>query len=359
MSKDKHIKFNVIIGNPPYQEETSEGSKRNGQKSVKNIFQYFQEQTDGIADEYTYLIYPGGRWIQQAGKGMQKFGLNQINDPHLKAVNFFPNASDVFENVRIPDGISTVLKDMSKNTQDFKYIYNRYGKRKAISLNSPGAQILPLDPDDLTLVDKISDFVKKYKLDYLHNYILPRSLFGIESTFVEDNSNMIHPFSNSFDESKYLKLFSNDKAGKAGRAKWFLVDKNAVKKNRQFIDQYQVVVSSASPGGQRYSNQIAIMDNKSVFGRTRLALRSFKTLKEAQNFLKYAESKVIKYTFLLTDDRLSSLAKWVPDILNYSDNSKLINFSQNIDIQLCNLIGISKAEFNYMLNRLKDPGGDK
>lgn len=282
MSKNKHVKFDVIIGNPPYQEETSEGSKRNGQKSVKNIFQYFQEQTDGIADEYTSLIYPGGRWIQQSGKGLKKFGLKQINDPHLTTIKFFPNANDIFDNVEISDGISVVLKDMHKTTPRFKYVYDQDGTSKSVELNSPESQILPLNPDDLKIIDKISKFVKENKLNYLHDAILPRSLFGIESTFVEDHPSMVYPFSKDFDSSKYLKLFSNDRAGKAGRSKWFLVDKDVITKSKEYINQYQVVVSSASAGGQKRDSQAKIMDNYSVFGRSRLALRSFNTLQEAK-----------------------------------------------------------------------------
>lgn len=75
--EDKKFKFDVVIGNPPYQEETSEGSSKNGQKSVKNIFQLFQEQAELVTKDDISLIYPGGRWIHQSGKGMAKFGLKQ------------------------------------------------------------------------------------------------------------------------------------------------------------------------------------------------------------------------------------------------------------------------------------------
>lgn len=352
--QEKHRKFDVIIGNPPYQEETSGASERNGQKSVKNIFQLFQEQADHLATEYVSMIYPGGRWIQQSGKGMKNFGLKQINDPHLEKVTFYPDANEIFDKVGISDGISIVVKDMHKTTPGFKYVYSENGKSKEFNLDNPGEQILPLDPDDLSLVNKIAVFIKKNSLKYLHDAILPRSLFDIESSFVEDNPDKIHPFTEKFDETKYVKLFSNDKAGKAGRATWFLVDLDAIQKNRKYISQYQVVVSSANAGGQKRDNQISIMDNHSAFGRSRVALRSFNTLKEAQNFMKYANSKVIKYTFLLTDEALSSLAKWVPDVLDYSDNNKLIDFSENIDAQLCDLIGFDKDDYKYIVKRVNN-----
>ena len=350
---NKKFKFDVVIGNPPYQEETSEVSKKNGQKSVKNIFQLFQEQADKVTREVISLIYPGGRWIQQSGKGMKKFGLNQINDPHLKGVTFYPDANEIFDKVGIADGISIVVKDMNKTTPGFKYVYSKLGKIKSINLDNPGEQILPLNPTDLSMVTKLSSFVRKYSLHYLHDAILPRSLFGIESSFVEDHPNKIKPIQKNFDRQKYVKLFSNDKAGKSGRAKWFLVDLDAIQKGKEYINQYQVVVSSANAGGQKRDNQIAIMDNHSAFGRSRVALGSFDTLIEAENFMKYCQSKVIRYAFLLTDEALSSLAKWVPDILDYSDSNKIINFDESIDQQLCNLIGFSQEEFKYINDRVK------
>lgn len=75
------MKFDFVIGNPPYQEETTqEASKTNGQTPKKNIFHYFQMAADRIAGEATVMIYPAGRWIHRSGKGMEDFGLQQIND---------------------------------------------------------------------------------------------------------------------------------------------------------------------------------------------------------------------------------------------------------------------------------------
>ena len=50
-----------------------------------------------------------------------------------------------------------------------------------------------------------------------------------------------------------------------------------ITQNVKYIDEFQVVVSSANAGGQKRSNQIAILDNHSAFGRSRVALKTFKT----------------------------------------------------------------------------------
>lgn len=100
------------------------------------------------------------------------------------------------------------------------------------------------------------------------------------------------------------------------------------------MNKWKVIVSSANAGGQKRSNQIAIIDNHSAFGRSRVALKTFETEKEAKNFFKYATSDVIRFAFLLTDESLTSLAKKVPDLLDYSDENGIIDYNGNINNQL-------------------------
>ena len=81
--------WSFVCGNPPFQKESeSAQSTSNGQKPMTNIFQYFQEQADELADEASVLVYPGGRWIHQSGKGVKEFGRKQINDPALSTLLF-------------------------------------------------------------------------------------------------------------------------------------------------------------------------------------------------------------------------------------------------------------------------------
>lgn len=112
-------------------------------------------------------------------------------------------------------------------------------------------------------------------------------------------------------------------------------------------------------GGQKRDNQLEIIDNHSAFGRSRLALRSFDTYKEAKNFFDYVSSYFIRFAFLLTDEALTSLGKEVPDLQDYTDNNSLIDFGEDIDRQLCHLFNISDDEFEYMRNRVKSLRGEE
>lgn len=346
------MKFDFVIGNPPYQQESeNSNSKTNGQKPMTNIFQYFQEQADEISNESSVMIYPGGRWIHQSGKGVKDFGKKQINDKTLSTVEFYPDASDVFGNAAsLADGVTIVVKQKKHNGDGFNYIYNKDGHETVVHAQYPGDKLMPLNPFDLPIMQKVDKVVESNKWKYLHDAILPRSLFSIESDFVEKNPDKVRLFDGvHIDYSKgEIKLFTNDKAGKAGRATWFVANQDVIINNKEFISQWQVVVSSANAGGQKRDNQLAIMDNHSAFGRARLALRSFETYEEARNFYDYVSSYLIRYTFLLTDEALSSLGKEVPDIQNYKSDNDVIDFSKNVDMQLFQIFGLSSDEIKYV-----------
>lgn len=348
------MKFDFVIGNPPYQQESENSkSKTNGQKPMTNIFHYFQQQADEISEESSVMIYPGGRWIHQSGKGVKEFGKKQINDPTLSTVEFYPDASDVFGRAAsLSDGVTIVTKKKHNAGNGFNYIYNEDGHETMVHAEYPGDKLMPLNPFDLPIMQKVDKVVDNKGWKFLHDAILPRSLFAIESDFTEKNPDKIKLFDGgNVDYSKgEIKLFTNDKAGKAGRATWFVANKNVITNNPEYVGQWQVVVSSANAGGQKRDNQLAIMDNHSAFGRARLALRSFKTCEEAENFYKYVDSYLIKYMFLLTDEALSSLGKEVPDIENYTSNNGYIDFEKDVDGQLFSIFGLSNDEIKYVKN---------
>ena len=348
------MKFDFVIGNPPYQQEAENSkSKTNGQKPMTNIFQYFQEQADEISKESSVMIYPGGRWIHQSGKGVKEFGRKQINDPTLSTIEFYPNASDVFGNAAsLADGVTIVAKKKEHVGDGFKYIYNKDGHETEVYARHPGNKLMPLNPFDLPVMQKVDKIVEMNNWAFLHDYILPRSLFAIESDFVDKNPDKVRLLENdniNYDKGE-IKLFTNDKAGKAGRATWFVANRDVITSNQNLIDQWQVVVSSANAGGQKRDNQLAIMDNHSAFGRARLALRSFETYDEAKNFYDYVDSYLIRYMFLLTDEALSSLGKEVPDILNYKTDNGIIDFSKDVDSQLFKIFELSDDEIKYVMS---------
>ena len=344
---NNNMKFNAIVGNPPYQEVVDQKESTNGQKVSISIFQYFQTISEKIG-KYTALIYPGSRWIHRSGKGLEKFGLAQMNDPHLALLEFFPCSKDIFKDVAIADGLSIVLKNMEKKECGFIYKYSVDGKVITIQANNPGNDMFSLNPQDNEIIKRLDNAIKSFGC--LHDSILPRNLFSIESDFVEKNPSLVKEYNDGdyYNPETEIKLFTNDKAGKSGRARWYIANKNVITSGSEYLNKWKVIVSSANAGGQKRSNQIAIVDNHSAFGRSRVALKTFATEKEAIIFFKYATSEIIRFAFLLTDESLTSLAKKVPDLLTYSDENGIIDYNNDINTLLYELFRIDKKNQQHI-----------
>ena len=357
-NEDNDMKFTAIVGNPPYQQVVAQKDSTNGQKVSVSIFHHFQNVSDKLG-RYTSLIYPGARWIHRSGKGLEQFGLSQINDPHLSLLKFYPVSTDIFKEVGIADGLAIVLKDTLKTDMGFKYVYSKNGEETSVEADNPGEELFSLNPLDSDIAIALNEAIDRYSC--LHEAILPRSLFSIESDFVEKNPSLVREYNegDSFDTNNEIKLFTNDKAGKSGRARWYIADKNVITTGVEHLNKWKVIVSSANAGGQKRSNQIAVIDNYSAFGRSRVALKTFDTEQEARNFLKYATSEIIRFAFLLTDESLTSLAKKVPDIENYTDQNGLIDFSGDVNAQLYRLFGIDEQNQQHIKSVLKSKSKDK
>lgn len=346
-------KWDIVIGNPPYQQEAdTEAAKNNGQKRSRSVFQLFQKEADKIATDCSVLIYPGGRWIHQSGKGMASFGKEQMNSPQLSEIIFYPNSSEVFgSSVAVGDGISIVVKDYKKDKYGFDFKRIDKGNISSFTyLEKPGDNLIPLDPKNKIIVDKIDEVVARNGFTFLHDSVLPQKLFGIESNFATEHSDSIRPWSpdSQLDSKTEIKLYTNDKAGKAGRTKWFITDKDNIQNGLEYLDKWKVVVSSANAGGQKRDNQLEVLDNKSAFGRSRVALKTFNTEKEARSFEKYMKSYFIRFALLMTDESLTSFAKAVPDLGDYTDGNQRIDFDKDIDAQLSNIFGLSADEEKHI-----------
>ena len=349
------MKFDAVVGNPPYQNVVAQKETENGQKRSSSIFHHFQLISDNLG-RYISLIYPGARWIHRSGKGLEQFGLQQMNDVHLKRLEFFPDSTDIFKEVGIADGLTIVLKDTAKKDGGFTYVYSKNGMSLSVEADYPGEKLFALNPGDTIVVNRIEKVVAQRNFKYLHDSVLSQKLFSIESDFVEKNPDLVREYhtGDKFDPKTEIKLLTNDKAGKAGRSKWYIAKKSVITTGLDELPRWKVIVSSANAGGQKRSNQLSLADNHSAFGRSRVALKTFETEKEAKNFYKYVKSELIRFAFLQTDESLTSLAKRVPDIMDYTDDNGIIDFSQDVNKQLYDMFGIDSQNQKHIQKILSE-----
>ena len=75
-------------------------------------------------------------------------------------------------------------------------------------------------------------------------------------------------------------------------------------------------------------------------------MRSFKSKEEAENFFRYMKTYLVRFTLLMTDESLTSLAKRVPDFEDYSYTNTILDFKDDLDSQLFSYFSLTEDDIN-------------
>lgn len=105
------MKFDFIVGNPPYQEDM-EGTSDNP------VYNYYMDAVYELADKVE-LISPA-RFLFNAGKTPKEWNRKMLDDPHLKVLQYWPNSNDVFQGPDIKGGIAVTYRDAKKDIGPIK-----------------------------------------------------------------------------------------------------------------------------------------------------------------------------------------------------------------------------------------------
>lgn len=359
----ENMKFDAVVGNPPYQ-ETVEKTESQSQANSKWVYYLFQNTADVIGKKSS-LVYPFGGWFDSLNS-YNGFGKRILSDGHTVSIHAFEGTTDkrawyrndkepnpVFgHGVNLSAGVSIVNRDMTKVHEEFEYSNRIYSDNKR-SVSIKEWESLSPDPNFTVGIKLVGEKLKKY---------VSNKTFGIESSFIEENPNLYSLKPNQFKNP--IRILTNDKAGSAGRAHWYYIDKSTIEKNTQLINQYKVAMPSAYPKKtlvtglptinqvlSRASDIIEVFEPNEVFGRSKMLIFHSPDKIEVDNFMKYTQTRFFAYMVLNEPNRSFTFGSVIP-VLDFSLASD-IDWSKpipDIDNQLYTKFKFDQSEIDFINN---------
>lgn len=277
-----NMKFDVIVGNPPYQMNDGGGSG----SSAKPIYDKFVQQAQKLKPRYIALIIPS-RWMT-GGKGLDNFRSEMITDRHIRVLHDFLDASQCFAGVNIEGGVCYFKWDLDNQGPCKYYLHqaNNNILQTEKMLDEDGmSDIVIRDPNLIGILNKVQSF-KENTFDTL---VLPRNPFAIK----EDISNYI----TNKKTSRRILLRQNSK-----REILSLKDDFSLSRGNDFIGKYKLFVSKADGAAGQIGNPIpARIIGKAEFGEkdmicseTFLAIGPFADKNEALVISDYMRTKFFR-----------------------------------------------------------------
>jgi len=182
-SNDNYMKFNAIVGNPPYMEMDG-----GAQASAKPIYNEFVDIAKKIEPDYISMVMPT-RWYS-GGKGLDDFRESMIKDKRLAILHDYLNPDQVFPKTNIRGGICYFLwdKNYGKNGELTKVVTHREGEEPTAVMRS-----LKSGETDIFIRHKIAlDVLEKVKahsqFKSFEKHVSARRPFGLDGAFSNDDS---------------------------------------------------------------------------------------------------------------------------------------------------------------------------
>lgn len=342
---DENLKFDVIIGNPPYQEMDG-----GAQASASPIYHRFVQLAKELNPEIVSFIMPT-RWYV-GGKGLDDFRDEMLNDIHLRELHDWLTPEDIFPNTNIRGGVCYFLwdknHDNSKNlTRVVTHENNVIVSDVSRALKHKGSDILIRDSSAITILNKIDLNLNNSLLEY----VSARNPFGFSTNFTNnskfksENHSMINP----------IKCYANK--GKIG-----YIELTEIKKNESLINKWKVLTPYSNNIGTELNDDnlnTIIASPNSICTETYLVIGAELDLNEnaASSLAKYMKSKLVRFLHSLAKNSqhgTRNTYRFVP-LQDFSSNSD-IDWSvsvHEVDTQLYKKYGLSDVEINHIERKIK------
>ena len=326
----EEMKFDVIIGNPPYQLETG-GSGR----QAKPIYHKFIEEAEKLKPRFVVMIIPS-RWFS-GGFGLDDFRNKMLNDRHLTKIVDYPNSADVFSGVDIAGGVCYFKWDRDHESDcEITNVIDSICDSEIRRLNEYKTFIR--FNKAIGIIRKVFSVQDKSKT--LENTVSPQRPFGLPTNYVPKESG--------------IPCWFIQKIGRKFAAKEDIDDTNHLLNKWKFIAPKAPIAGQTDftkPVGFYYEGNTKIAKPGECCTESFIVLGAFESEKEVLSFKSYIFTKVARFLLLQTvisQDVLRNKFCFVPDLENYDHIFT--------DEELCKKWKISEDEWKYIDSRICNIG---
>ncbi|MFA6712271.1 MAG: Eco57I restriction-modification methylase domain-containing protein [Bacteroidales bacterium] len=271
-NNDTTMKFNAIVGNPPYQVMDG-GSKA----SATPVYNVFVEIAKKLKPDFVSMIIPA-KWYN-GGRGLDDFRTSMLNDTRIQKLVDYADSNDCFHGVDIAGGICYFLWDQSYsglcsviNVSNGKSIKN---ERKLYEYKT-----FVRNPEAISIIEKIFNSGDKAFLDTMVSSQKP---FGLR-TYVKP-----------LETGDLILRYSGGKGA---------FNKTDVTAGYDWIDQWKVITSyltydhagrADKDGKKRIISTLEVLNPKEICTETYIVVGSFNSENEAQNLYGYIKTKLARF----------------------------------------------------------------
>jgi len=332
--EDFDMKFDVIVGNPPYQMDDAGGHR------PVPLYNKFVEQAIALNPKYIAMITPS-RWTA-GGLGLNDYRANMLTDERIRVFVDYPVASELFPGVEIKGGVSYFLWDRDNPGKCQMTLIRGEDVIGPIERKLGEYDVLVRDSRALPILRKI---LKKSE-DSFAEIVASVRPFGDQL-----RSNFKNFDKTTQSDKTHFKLYMNE--GLKRQTYW--VEKKYVTNNQEIAQAWKVYLPTAgSDGGQKLPDYVLgkpiIGEPGSVSTETYLAIGPLASQTQSENLAGFLKTKFARFLISLrkpAQHNVPSTFLWVP----------LLDWNRSwTDDDLFTRYGLSVPEVKYINEMIKEMG---
>lgn len=345
------VKFDVVIGNPPYQESDN----KSGNGSATPLYDKFIELSISIKPKYISLITPSVWFL--GGKGLDNFRRKMLEDIHIKSFHNYVTPNDVFQNVSLRGGVNFFVWDANFNNTKYFIHTETIKNSKIVDSSDRPYRLLDLDLfiSDSRAYTLLQNMLERnyISLDFedkklmLYGFVSERNPFGIATTMKD--------FGDENDDND-VKIYASK--GRVG-----FLPRSTIKRNLELVDSYKVLTAFANNIGTDLPDDnlnTIVSEPKSACTETYLVIGgNLKLTRDtANNLSKYLKTKFVRMLIMLAKANQNGTRKTYRFVPLQSFTSDLdIDWSQSIaeiNQQLYRKYELSEEEIIFIEENIKE-----